>query len=445
MSEQRHSYSALSTFRSCPLKYRYRYIDGLELRDAARNTHHLVYGAAIHRGLETLYGAHQNFGEYNEGGLFLAQAEFKQDYPTQLDPSDRAKTQDNGIRALALYVNRWREEDRKWKVLEVEGPGALNYTLDSGLNELHCDLVLENLEHGGIYVMDHKTTTKALGPWYWDQYSPNSQITGYIDYVQQKYGACDGFIINAISLQWRDALKSDGKTNNVAWFQMENGDKPWLAYSHFEPREYRGGVLGKKGTYMAAWGLQVGFERQTFQRSDEQVRQERESTRYWINAIERAEAEQEYADRITEKNGHIPISAYGFNTSSCYSCEYRGGEVIGGICRPGYTWPQDSELILLSYRQVCREVIQVACPECKGKRALPISAEDLAASLEILPAQEPANGYFLLPVYLVACSRCRATGLVDGPRCQLDRNHPSLHSPDPPAPEQEEIVVEVEV
>lgn len=434
MSEQRHSYSALSTFKACALKYKLRYIDGLELRDAARNTHHLVYGAAIHSGLEVIYNHRaetppQDHSSTRVGCLMKATEVFAEGYPTQLDPSDKAKTQENGIRALALYVERWREEDRKWKVLEVEGPGALSYMLDSGLNELHCDLVMENLEHGGIYVMDHKTTTKALGPWYWDQYSPNSQITGYIDYVQQKYGACDGFIINAISLQWRDALKSDGKTNNVAWFQMDAANKPWLTYSHWEPREYRGGVLGKKGTYMAAWGLQCSFERQTFNRSQAQIDQERNSTEYWKRQIE----------------GAVEAEDFGFNTGSCYSCEYRGGEVIGGICRPGYTWPADQELILLSYRQVCREVIRVTCPDCNGYGVASDFLEMIANPEWWFSQCAIVNHWNQITLEIPACSRCKRVGEIDGPRCALDRNHPFAHSPDPLAPEQEEIVIEVEV
>lgn len=445
MSEQRHSYSALSTFRACPLRYKLRYLDGLELRDAARNVHHLEYGKAMHAGLEIWYSGPETSGIQSMQDTFAAA------YPIQLDPSDKAKTQENGIRALALYVERWREEDRKWKVLEVEGPGTLNYTLDSGLNELHCDLVMENLEHGGVYVWDHKTTTKQLGPWYWDQYSPNSQITGYIDYVQQKYGTCDGFIINAISLQWREPVKSDGKTNNVAWFKSDDAARPWLAYSHHEPREYRGGVLGKKGTYMAAWGLTVGFERQTFNRSEAQIQQERASTAYWKERIKEADRCAKCGWWPQDHNGtgiegcldYQP--SYGFNTGSCYSCEYRGGEVVGGICRPGYTWPQDSELILLSYRQVCRAMIQVECTQCTGLGIdlsfcdqLRAIAEDRKFLLTLVPGSA-------FPLIADACPMCYGRKTVDGGRCQLDKGHVGLCSETAPVSEEEEIVIEIEV
>lgn len=402
--EPRYSYSVISTFQSCPLKYFHRYIANLEPRDAASSSHHLAWGAAYHSGMEILYHALQSFGEYGEGALFAAQSAFAAGYPMQLDSLDRAKTQENGIRAIGLYAQRWSEEDRKWRILEIESPGAIE-PLASGLNELHTDLIVENLEHGGIYVVDHKTTSNPLGSWYWDRYDPNSQITHYIDYCQEKYGSCEGFIINAISLQWLDEKKSND-ANNVKWFAMDDPGMPWLNYSHHEQREYRGGPLGKKGPRMVAWGLTVGFERQVFQRSKQQLIREQESTRYWKELIE--------LNAIRYQGSDVP---YAFNTNSCYSCEYRGGE-IGGICKPGHQWPQDREIISLSYRQVCRQVVLLVCPNC-----------DHGFDSNLVDwNKRQFNGSFWI-VDCPPCERCKGQGTISGPRCQLDLNHASSCSP----------------
>jgi putative RecB family exonuclease len=48
------SYSAISTFRSCPLKYKFRYIDGL---DADTVLSSLIFGTAIHAVIEAYFQA----------------------------------------------------------------------------------------------------------------------------------------------------------------------------------------------------------------------------------------------------------------------------------------------------------------------------------------------------------------------------------------------------
>jgi len=461
MTNQRYSHSMLSDFKACPLRYYLRHVEGLQLRDAASNSHHLIWGTAFHLGLEWFYSALRDTGSYNgEQCVKYGQGAFASMYPIQLDPTDKVKTQENGVRALQLYVNRWAEEDRKWRVLEVEGPGQLVEATNIGIGELHTDLIVENLEHGGIYVIDHKTTGKQLGPWYWDQFNPNSQVTYYIDYAEQRFGSCEGFIINAISLQWRDEFKKDG-ANNVAWFNPDDPEKPWLAYSNYKQRDYRGGPLGKKGPRMCAWGLTVNFERQVFNRTREQIKQERESTAYWIRSVEHNETTCRCGHQKNDHSTHPDLldicsacfcecpsfePRYAFNTSSCYSCEYRGGEMQGGICRPGYAWPQDREIISLSYRQVCRQVIKLSCPACTGLGVddtwRTTLAKEIISGLTFTPATVMEG---VLELTIQYCARCTGSGKVDGPRCQLDRGHAGTCAIEMPPEIEDEILVEVSV
>jgi putative RecB family exonuclease len=49
------SWSAISTFRTCPLKYRFRYIDGLPEESVSSA---LVFGTGIHAAVEQVYQAH---------------------------------------------------------------------------------------------------------------------------------------------------------------------------------------------------------------------------------------------------------------------------------------------------------------------------------------------------------------------------------------------------
>lgn len=54
------SYSALSTFRSCPLRYYFRYVAGLPEKSVSSS---LVFGSAIHQGIEHFFNELMSGGE----------------------------------------------------------------------------------------------------------------------------------------------------------------------------------------------------------------------------------------------------------------------------------------------------------------------------------------------------------------------------------------------
>lgn len=277
-----YSNSQLQTYKNCPLQYRFYWDLLLRLIDDEGGEHHLRYGNAFHEGLRVVYSG---------GTLREAQDQFLAAYPKQLSASDQAKTRQNGIATLAAYVKRWAEEDRKWKVVAVEERSDDPWSVKP-------DLVVENREHGGLYLVDHKTTGKYLNYDYWSRYEPNSQITHYLDYAQEKYGPIEGFIINAISFRFRQRASKDGPA-----------------------------------------GFWCNFERQTFNRKPEQLEYERKSRAQWIADIESSRSE----------------GFWRTNTDSCWKCQYRP------ICKAGWTWDDeperqsrdDRELIKIQYYQAC--------------------------------------------------------------------------------------------
>jgi hypothetical protein len=271
---QSYSNSQLQSMKNCPLQFHFYWDLALRRIDDEGSDHHLRYGSAFHQGLAVLYQG---------GSLNESQWAFRNAYPTQLDLNDKAKTQEHGVIALAAYARRWAEEDRKWKVIVVE-------TRSDDPWSVKPDLIIENLDHGGVYLVDHKTTGKYLNYDYWAQFEPNSQITHYLDYAQSKYGEIEGFIINAIGFRFRE-------------------------------RAYKGEPAG-------FWS---NFERQTFNRRPEQLEHERRNRAWWIETIESC-----------RRNGFWPT-----NTSSCKFCQYKA------ICAPGWSWENDRELIEIQYRQVC--------------------------------------------------------------------------------------------
>lgn len=362
----RYSPSYLAMFRSCPLAACYHYEVGLASMQEGIEGHHRAYGKAGHRGFEHLYKRQY----WIRDSLAEAQELFRAAYPVQLDPNDQAKTAETGVAMLAAYVDRWRDVDAEHEILECE---ELIVNDDWAIRR---DLVTRHKPTGAIYGWDHKITGskdgRYLGQRYWEKFDPDSQITYYIKDIQKKYGACDGFIINAIGMGYRGRRMKDKRTGEM----LEVG--PWQR-----------------------------FERQVFNRTAEQLQDEDESTATWIERVSTA--------RLNFNFGASAVAAYGFNTANCSYCQYRP------LCRAGWTWPRDKEAILCSYRQVCGRVIAAECQTCNGKGG-PCSSAQIS-QINAIECWKRGVSY---RIDLAPCVDCGGSGqnTIDaGLRCQLDRDH----------------------
>jgi hypothetical protein len=315
------SISTIQTFIDCPLKFRLHHIVGLRKIEDESADHHLRFGAAMHKAMEVIYKAKMRAEECGHRFALCtslikeAKAHFLSAYPRQLDPNDNAKTQESGKYAIESYLKKYALEDaRRWRVLAVEAPE----TYDNGFIT-HLDMVAEDLEHGGIYGFDFKFTKKALSYDFWSKFEPNSQIARYNDFIRSKYGSCEGFYIRATQFGYRS-------------------------------RAYKGEPAG----------FYVKHEAQLFNVNDDKIAMERESSRIWIDSIERATVLDEWP----------------MNTDHCQWCQYRP------ICMAGWTFPRDEELITLQYRVVCNRMTATLRPclldvghggECSEQRAAIVS------------------------------------------------------------------------
>lgn len=279
----RYSNSYIQKFAQCPLAAHYKY--DLHLTPTEGDSHDLVFGRAFAKALEVLR---------LKRDLKKAKAVFREHCPLPPE-SELAKTVENGIFALDKYVECYNW-DQNWKVLATE---AMDSTEDGFVVKL--DAVVEDTRTGNILGIDDKTTKSYLDYKFFSKFDPNSQVTQYIRYIKEKYGNCDGFIINAI-------------------------------------RFYH----NKKRSAIREAGSGVEFERQVFQRTGQQIAQEQESKDYWIGRIEHAKT----------------TGIWGMNTSQCFLCEYQPA------CGAGWDWENDSQLILNTFRQSCQRWIpeqQVHC------------------------------------------------------------------------------------
>lgn len=287
-----YSNSAINTFDVCRLSYFYRYVENLQRIDEDSGAHHLEFGKAFHAALESLY---------TNGDMKLAQQVMREQYPVQLDLTDLAKTADNACYALIKYWEHY-DSDRDWEIIDVvEGR---NFREDGfGVKP---DLVVKDRQ-GQLLLIDHKTTGSYLNYDYFARYDPNSQISHYMSWCREKYGFCDGFVVNAI---------------RFAFLQRKSKDR--------------------------AAGFNVEFERQTFQRTAAQIDITLRATAEAISDIERCQSTGYW--RPNEQ------------PNACKFCTYKS------LCAAGWNWSEDSQLILSQFRSICDQPISTTDEHCNLDR-----------------------------------------------------------------------------
>jgi hypothetical protein len=157
------SASKLKTVHSCLVKYRNRYVLGL----GEAETDPQRFGNALHRALESWLRSHH---EGSERRLAAALESIG-----LADPWDAARA-----RALILgYEARWGAA--RWRVIAVEI--AFQYDLGGHIIHGRIDAIIEDLDDGRTYVLEHKTTGDRFdaGSTYWARLAVDTQVSVYVD------------------------------------------------------------------------------------------------------------------------------------------------------------------------------------------------------------------------------------------------------------------------
>lgn len=258
--------------KNCPYQYKLHYLDGLKRRMDGEVEHDREYGSALHAGLACLVK-----GE----GLEKAKAALIEAYPIQLDESDKAKTQANGLTLLEEFKQFAQDNYSGYEVLEVEQVGTIKLNETTSFT-VKPDAILRSKSSGEFYAMDHKTTGNSLAASFWNKFDPAAWVSAQSAYVEQSRGSCSGVFVNGISFGFRQ-------------------------------RAYKGEPAG----------FHSNIERQLFNRNPLQIERWKQDSLVWIKRIEEAKLRKEW----------------GKNTESCRWCSYRP------ICMAEWTPEEDADLI----------------------------------------------------------------------------------------------------
>ena len=181
-------YSQINTFLTCRRKYENKYILALrKIKYDFRNID-LEFGKTIHSCLERYYKG-------------MAWAEIIKPIEEFQDlESEKCKTKGHLLKLMEQYIPYYSGQDKGWTILATE----INDTFKIQDMEytVKVDLIIKDKDN--IYVVDHKTTKTNRKSTYFQQFEPNTQVTGYTAYCQQKHGQCSGFIPNVMFVRYRE-------------------------------------------------------------------------------------------------------------------------------------------------------------------------------------------------------------------------------------------------
>ena len=210
--------TSLESWNTCPRSGEYRLIAG---RVSPGRTA-LVYGGAVHAGLEHLY---RNFSNFNDDEVLAEACQETIDSFEAPVPFDEWRTPDKAVDTLRRYVKEYKREPFTLLGDGIEVPFSVplcvvsvNTQLPSicfdpndfpdvqgdyvNVDDIHVywtgriDLAL--VMDGHAWVMDHKTTS-ILGPTFWGNFELSAQTLGYTWAAQQIFDRTfSGLIVNAI-------------------------------------------------------------------------------------------------------------------------------------------------------------------------------------------------------------------------------------------------------
>lgn len=117
--------------------------------------------------------------------------------------SDPVKTRENLIRTIVWYADQFEDEEIKVVTL-ADGSPAVEYSFSISVDDdiIFAGHIDRLVEFGGDkYVMDQKTTKTTLSQYYFDQYSPHTQMSMYTFAGQMIYNIpVKGVIIDAAQI-----------------------------------------------------------------------------------------------------------------------------------------------------------------------------------------------------------------------------------------------------
>ena len=162
----------------------------------------LDFGAAMHLGFKAFYTGDD------------AVAAFREAYQPVDIPEKEKRTVEHGVLILQKYMEQYHTNP--FEIVECNGSHLMKISEDVTY-AARMDAVIKYLVTNKLYVMEHKTTSRLTYNFFKD-FELNVQIDGYIPACRDKFGECEGSLIDVISTKQEVMTDADVE----AWLAKGN-------------------------------------------------------------------------------------------------------------------------------------------------------------------------------------------------------------------------------
>lgn len=219
----------LSTFRACPQKFFWQYMQHWKSRSPSV---HLIAGGAFASGIEAARNAFYVEGLPAPDAEALGLSALLKHYGDFVDESGSAKSPERMAGALEFYFDQYPlGADGANPITLANGRRGIEFSFAEPLDIRHpvtgdpilytgrSDMIAERA--GGIYVYDEKTTS-SLGASWGKQWEMRSQFTGYIWAAAKQGIKTNGAIVRGVSI-----LKTKYDTLEVQTYRGQHELDRW--------------------------------------------------------------------------------------------------------------------------------------------------------------------------------------------------------------------------
>jgi len=177
--------TSLELAQTCLRKYYYSMIVGIRPR---KTSVHLLFGGIYATALENFYKYRAEGQSIDDALITVVHEALKDSWDSEAGQpiyfDDAKKTRANLLRTIIWYVEQFAEETedgiQTYHLQSGKPAVELSFTLEFDEDTVYCGHLDRVVEMGGsLYVMDQKTTGGTVGTYYFDQFSPNNQMSGY--------------------------------------------------------------------------------------------------------------------------------------------------------------------------------------------------------------------------------------------------------------------------
>ena len=204
--------SKIKTLMECQRKYFFNYVLGWQ---HDQPNIHLIFGSAWHEALAMIYLTDFSIDSvkaaYYEGFLPY----YRQSFDEEDDEANMPKAPSRAFLALAAYANKYKADEREYKILKHEGTpmveigGTINLSDDRSI-AFRMDTIMEGPH--GIISREHKTGSST---WLWDlpwYLSPQVGTYSHVLYCLYPENEVRGVVVEGtIFKKTKDDPKKDAK------------------------------------------------------------------------------------------------------------------------------------------------------------------------------------------------------------------------------------------